>query len=157
MKEILLDADRLPELRGRGKKVAESGWDFNRSFGFDASKDFKFASKGPAKETLSKLLAESMRNVGSDEAKRNPVQLSVFRSLKGLQDIMFDHRKENLPQDVYQKKVDRDGYVNMSRVDSGGENCGSVGVGTGHQVMNMLGPLMFGAHADGGGKLVSLL
>ena len=154
MKEILLDEQRLPELRGRRRKASDLGWDFNRSFAFDTSKDFKFPSKGPAKATLSTLLAESTKSVGSKKPIRNPFQSSVFKSMKGLQNIMFDGRRENLPIDAYLKKVDRDGYVSNPNPNSDSK---SDGVGTGGQVMNMLGPLMLGAHADEGGKLVSLL
>jgi hypothetical protein len=73
---------------------------------------------------------------------------------------MFEGRKEDMPDEVYQKKAKREGYESMKQMDQELEkdeyNC-NMQLASGDQVISMLGPLMQGANLDFGQKLLSLL
>ena len=79
--------------------------------------------------------------------------------MKGLKDIMFEGRKEDMPDEVYQKKAKREGYESMKNMDQEleeREHNVNMQFASGDQVISMLGPLMQGANLDIGEKLLSL-
>jgi hypothetical protein len=156
MKEIFLDADNLP-IGGRKMKINHSSWG---KFGYDSANNWKPPSKGLGPDSVAKILAKTRQSKKSKGFKHNPFQSSVFRSMEGLKDIMFDGRKEDMPAEVYQKKAKREGYESVKHMDreleEGEYNC-NMQSASGDQVISMLGPLMQGANLDIDQKLLSLL